>query len=495
MKGLAVAILTALAGAALAQAPLEEAETHYSHALYALNEGDLAGAADAFRAAAEAAPDEPLFWYELGRVENRRGEYAGAIEALERARRLGEEAGGLAFDLGVAYVGAGRVEESRPLFEEAVRHDPGHAAAHLYLGSAVAAAGETEDAVAHYERAAELDPALADEAAYLTGRAYLNEGMDEEAKAALRSAAEGSDERVARLSRDFLGRIEAGQRTGPSPWRLTGYLAAEYDDNVTLNPEDPAVTDFPSTGKSDLRAVGYGQVRYLALTDAHNVFGLEYAFYLSRHESLSEYDLTGHLPGLFYLWRKEPCRLRAEYGLRYFDLDGADYMRRHEGKVRFSLGEGEVGRTEFLVRYWDDHYFGTAERDAVEWGAGVEQHFYPWRTLDRQLSVKLAAADRDSGHDYDRSEVEVGVSYFTELSATWDLYASLGYTEYDYSNVNSYFGERRDDEEWEVMLRAVWDVTDAVSLLFQLRLTDHPSSIEFYDYDRQVLTVGLLARR
>ena len=43
-------------------------------------------------------------------------------------------------------------------------------------------------------------------------------------------------------------------------------------------------------------------------------------------------------------------------------------------------------------------------------------------------------------------------------------------------------------------MRGTWDITDILALLLEFRYTDHPSNIDFYDYEQNVYSIGLLAR-
>ena len=69
----------------------------------------------------------------------------------------------------------------------------------------------------------------------------------------------------------------------------------------------------------------------------------------SWHDTLSEFDVEGHLPELFYSFRSNPFRFRLRYMLDYFDVDSDSYQRGHVGELRFGPGYQTKGYTDFYL--------------------------------------------------------------------------------------------------------------------------------------------------
>lgn len=485
-------LLLAPATAAATAEDAQEAEVQFSRGLYALNQGDYHEAAQRFEAADAKAPGTARYLLYLGLAENRLHKYRRALEHLDRASELDASMPGLPYESGVAHMGLEEWEAARDALREAQKRQPRRGEVYLNLGVVEDRLGNSSEALSLYEKAVALDPGLEDEAAFYRGRTYLEAGMVDRAKAEFGKAAAGGNDRIVALSEDYLGRIEVAEAGPPERWDFTGYFAAVYDDNVVLNPEDPGV-NFPVSDQEDVRAVGYAAVKFRPWISRHGMVGLGLGLYQSHHEDLREFDLRGIMPDVEARWQGDNAYLRAILSYQNYDLDNEQYLRQTSLEVRPGWRERNAGRTELVLRYTDENY-EFDPRDADEISLGVEQYFYPWKTKRRYASATVRYAAHDAGNDFERKERATSVAFYTPLGEAWDFYAGLGYTNFDYENLHSFFNTYRRDDEYVLILRTTYDLLDWLDLVVEYRGTDHQSNIPFFDYERQTFTVGILAR-
>ncbi len=106
--------------------------------LVRLAERDYARAAGAFQRAAEAAPDVPEVWFNLGLARFKAGEPSG-IDALRRALALKPDWPDALDTLGVALAQAGQSDEAQAVLERAVQVAPDHPRILANLGAALIA--------------------------------------------------------------------------------------------------------------------------------------------------------------------------------------------------------------------------------------------------------------------------------------------------------------------------------------------------------------------
>ncbi len=124
----------------------------------ALRDGRLSVAADAFRRATEADPDNAKARQSLATVLTLLRDVDGALEQLEAAARLAPGNAQAQSELGAALAEAGRDERALEHLRRAVELDSGHQKARLNLANTLARLGRFEAAASHYRRLLEIDP-------------------------------------------------------------------------------------------------------------------------------------------------------------------------------------------------------------------------------------------------------------------------------------------------------------------------------------------------
>jgi hypothetical protein len=90
-------------------------------------------ARDAWRKAAQAAPQDASILNELGMAEARQGQYGNAVAALRRAVALEPERAQLLNNLGYALLHDGRHEDAKAALQQALIHNPEHRQARANL--------------------------------------------------------------------------------------------------------------------------------------------------------------------------------------------------------------------------------------------------------------------------------------------------------------------------------------------------------------------------
>lgn len=137
-------------------------------------------AADAYDAAAQAIPDDPLLWSNYGVTLRTLGRLEDAIAALRRALALSPAQGELHSNLGNALLAAGHFDQAVAAFRDAIRVDPGFSPAYTNLANAYLQAGDAGSARELLEACLEISPGNRKGLAYLAAAA--NELGDEQCR-------------------------------------------------------------------------------------------------------------------------------------------------------------------------------------------------------------------------------------------------------------------------------------------------------------------------
>jgi tetratricopeptide (TPR) repeat protein len=133
-----------------------EAQAEKARALAA--NGDLDGAATAFREALRLSPGSPDIHRGLGATLAKQGKSDEAVAAFQQALHWRPDAAELHSDLGLAYLQQARVVEAQRHFQEATRREPDSAEFRNNLGVALARQNKRDDAVSCFQQALLLAP-------------------------------------------------------------------------------------------------------------------------------------------------------------------------------------------------------------------------------------------------------------------------------------------------------------------------------------------------
>lgn len=127
----------------------------------AFDNGDLHGAAGAFGAAVEIAPDDPRVLFNLGTVRSAQGDAAAAVDLLRRAVAMDPGFVDAQYNLGVASAAIGDRTGARLAYEAVLRNRPGDSNAAWNLGLVLYEDGRRAQARDLLRQAVAQDPALA----------------------------------------------------------------------------------------------------------------------------------------------------------------------------------------------------------------------------------------------------------------------------------------------------------------------------------------------
>ncbi|WP_420993621.1 tetratricopeptide repeat protein [Cupriavidus sp. 30B13] len=130
----------------------------FEDALLAHRRGDVATAAQGYRAAIAQNPGHAQALHLLGLLYHQQGQHDLAISHIERAATLQPQDATIHLNLGIALRAAGRTDQAIACFRKALALSPTMAAAHYNLGNAYAAEQRHTDAVESFLDVVKLQP-------------------------------------------------------------------------------------------------------------------------------------------------------------------------------------------------------------------------------------------------------------------------------------------------------------------------------------------------
>jgi tetratricopeptide (TPR) repeat protein len=423
-------------------------------------------------AALEAAwgADSPP-WQRAGELL-RSGDYRAArVEAERQLQSNGNDAVLLRIQ-GVCLMEEGDVDGAVGALRQALRADASSIACRYYLAQALACQGGLEEAI----RTLRDIIAMAPESEY------------------------------ARLAKEVLPRLtDAGSTVAvvanPQRWNLYARGGAEYDDNVparSRHSADPASTEA-------WRAVysAYVEVRPLdqAVDRLPATLGVGYSYYGSSHErAFEDFDVSSHSAKVFLSHAgallSKAAVLRAQGAYTDTQLGRDPYSRILGAEVTADVQW--AGWTQTSIRYsLDDKRFKQDaafpdyySRDGTDQSAGIAEYVHlPGNRVT--LGIEYAYRfNQTEGTQFEIRSHNVSGSLAASLPLALRLYGRVSYQQEDY--VDFVPSPRRLDDVWTYygsISRRLW--TDRLNAEVGYTCTRSDSNLDFSEYDRTVVTMGL----
>lgn len=395
-----------------------------------------------------AATAETVF--QQGVSAFRQQEYARARDAFEQALHRGLATPGLHYNLGVTYYRLGEYALAAQQFQRLTAIKKWRALAYYNLALVAEKRGSPEEALRRYGQ-----------------------------------VADGGDARLADLARRALLRLQ-----GPAlPHWVSVSLSYGHDDNVTLIP-DAAVA-----GESDSLREGFVIGRRYFSPD----WSLEGVAYGLRYDDFSQFDTTLMGAELHRQARRGEWRLDHALGAagQWLDQEHCQTIFNLESRADRSLASGQTLLLQAeLARIHADDPFGYLQgwrlRAQARWlqSSGAAQ----W-----QWGYRLEANERDdraAGEDFSSFSPQ---RHRLRGAGQWPLTERLtlrGTVGYEFSHYDDLYrldgeGRRRQDRRLTASARLDMDLMEHWRLFGKYTRTRNSSTLDFYDYQRNEVVVGL----
>ncbi|MDX1588366.1 MAG: tetratricopeptide repeat protein [Oleiphilaceae bacterium] len=409
----------------------------------------------------------------------RDGQMEQAAAAFEQAMASSEQASAsLRYNLGVVYYRLGRYRDAIPLFQSLIS-EPRHAPlAHYNLGLTYLALEQALTAAQSFERA------------------YLLSSDETIAKLARRQ--------LERLDLDDLFRGRAGIR---QPWRSRIDFLVGYNDNPLLRPDRNTAS---GDAFAELRLVttGYlqgGPGQGLRLVAS----GLNRQFREEDEQDSSVLSLALHYDWQRFNWRHSPGVSHS----RLFD-QSRDIVRHHtlHYDLERNLGQGRADLSVAFSRIETRAEFESQEGHQAVAGLGYRYVFGNHLIRGDYRFIRDRRNDFESGDPQAPPEDDRFEGFFISqsadrhqlstlwryrLSQQWSLNARLQYREsrfadpFEARSGGERFRENRLDRRLEARLGLSYRFAGDWSLTLRGSHTENDSTLNFYRYRRDRVSLGL----
>jgi tetratricopeptide (TPR) repeat protein len=376
----------------------------------------------------------------LGQVSRLMLNYSKAKGYLEEALRLKPDFHPAQLMLADTLIALDQPKDASPILEKlkASGYEPGQTA---FLQGVVATKEGNYSQALDYFRKAETDPKLAQEAKFQASLALAALNRLKEAKRAMaESIALNPETQTADFAKRYMG-VLTQRLEELRPFHITVTSGFDYDSNVTVAPGGGAAVTTISQQASAVFSQS-ALLEYTLLPAGPFSILSQYSYFQNFHPAVEGYDIMSHYLGLTPTYSFKNGRFWLPFSFTYMDLQSDKYF------------------TGFLLTPTYLHLF--TEHVGLELGARYNRQYY-W------TPVYFPQDDR-SGKALGGN---IGLYYFFKKQKGF-LQVRCAYLQ------NSTTGNNWDSSSYNLLLSALYPVTDKLKFNIFLDLTLQPFDHTFY---------------
>ena len=317
--------------------------------------------------------------YMLGQVYRLMLNYAKAKEYLEEALRLKPDFYPAELMLADTLLAMDQTKEAKAILQKLVAsgYEPGQTA--YLMGLAAIKEGKYSEAL-EYFRKAESEPKVAQEAKFQASLALAALNRVSEAKKSMEeSIALNPQSQTADFANRYMGALSK-RAEELRPFHITVSQGFEYDSNVSLAPGGGATVATVS-GKASAVFSQNALLEYTVLPAGPFSVLTQYSYYQNFHPAVQGYDIMNHFIGVTPTYGFKNGRFWFPMNYTYMDLQSdkyytgfvvnPTYLHMLTGKIGL-----EVGARYNRQYYWTPVFFTQDDRTGNAWGGNIGMYYF-----------------------------------------------------------------------------------------------------------------------
>jgi tetratricopeptide (TPR) repeat protein len=467
------------------------ARNYYYLGVFSYEDGAYEDAEDKFLKALDIDPANPDYNHELGKTYLRMGRYADAEIRLKAALQVDPDIPELKYDLASAQQKTGRRNEADRLFQEIAKEEPSNVLAKYHAGISLYRQGRCTEAIEYLLEAAEKSSTIRHNGHYYIALCYYSMGKTDEAIAILELLRDHAGaESLRKSAANVLEEIENRERASKH-YSIFAKVGYGYDDNVKLAPQDEDIV----SDEADFFAMGYVSGSYNFFDGKSFKIGAGYIHYQTRYNDLEEFDLIGSTGNLYAKYTYSKVTFSLNYLPSFYWLDWNNYLRRHQIRPMLVWKISSTFASALTYNYNLDKYFQDSGRNGhsnnITWD-GI-YNVRGGRVFLLAGAGFRAKSASSPDQDYDQLTARLGIT----AHLPWGVLLNLKgkYYKRDYDNVDSFFGVKREDDNYQGSI-SFWRELyyKWLGLSFTFDYTDNHSNINDFTYDRRITSLSLTAK-
>ncbi|HBO83421.1 MAG TPA: hypothetical protein DD641_00190 [Deltaproteobacteria bacterium] len=448
--------------------------------------------------AREEDPNSSVAAYFLGIAYKKVQDYKEAKHHLNDAITLKPAVKEGVVELADTFYQLGELEDALKTLEIAEREDISPAQTVFLKGLVLLKTRKNLEAIEAFKKAKSLDEKLSRSADYQIGIANLQEGKLSEAREVFKEVVvRDPNADIAQFANQYINAI-AKRLKEERPFRVTLGIQYMYDDNVLLKPSDSAAAG-DITGEGDSVGVATLRAEYVPKLTGPWGMKLQYSLYYNIHEDLKTHDIQSHTAALIpsYNFKDSSISLLTSYN--YTLVDDFKYVHSVTVLPQYSFVINQNQFAQAFVRYQFKDFLKKAinsdeNRDSNDYAVGGSW-FYLFAENKGFLNLRYEFNKENTdgkNWEYHGNKFSAGFLYpvMEKLKLNIGLEAYLQ----KYEETHTAFDKKRKDETYTFNTMLSYSIYEDIDIQAQYSHIKSNSNITVYDYDRNIVSIGIEAR-
>ena len=362
--------------------------------------------------------------------------------------------------------------------------------------------GKYTEAIEAFEKSESLDSAMTQAAEFQIGLAYVKAAKLEKAKERFRaSVLVDPQSDLGSFARRYQDLVE-NQMKIERPIRLTLGLFGQYDSNLVLSWNESRNAPPPPSDDDSFGLLTQLRLDYIPRFDSPWLLNAQYAFTSNFHsDHSSSYDSIrngfGLIPG--YNFGSWSLNLLSGYDHTLLKEDGT--FKRYLGHLRLGpllrVQPNSVHLLELFVGYDENEFFREPLREEEDRDSDGLATFVNWVWAfkrDALFNARYEYIDANTDGiwwENDTYRFAAGLTLPIIDRIKLQLSGQAIFQEYRNNHLLLNNEKPRDDDIYQGTAGLTWEFFDGFTLVGQYSHTRADSNIAIYDYDRDLVTVGV----
>jgi len=447
-----------------------------------------------FQQACKEDPKSTVAAYYLGLTYKKTQNYKDSLQPLRDAVTNEPKIAGALMELIDSLYQMGELKEAKKWIAEAEIERIRPAQTAFIKGLVLIKGDQDDEAIAAFTKAKELEPELSQQSDYQIGIAYMKKKSFVDAKKIFKdTVVYNPSSAMGGLARQYLDALDRRDQV-TKPFKFNFVAGWQYDDNVTLKPDDSAITTSVS-GKSDSREVYAFNTEYNhTFNDTFSIRGLWQSYY-SDQNKLNFYDMFSNNFIIQPNVNLKNSFLSFPFSYNYVYVDSRSYLSTWSSSTVYNRMFGKENMAQGSFTYQKKDYRWSPSTDDEDRNGNNFVGSFGWFLFYAKnlgyLNVRYTYnKEVTSGNNWDyygnRGTITALIPMFTKFNLT----LSADAFSQKFLNTNTgYLTKRKDAVYTFAAILSYKILKDSEFQLQYTRVKDN-CNINVYEYERNIYGAG-----
>lgn len=358
--------------------------------------------------------------------------------------------------------------------------------------------GRNLDAVASFQKAKSLDDAVAQSADFQSGLSFLKERQFKSAKQSLETAVlRDPQSDLASYARQYIDMVETRMFL-ERPFRFTLGIFGGYDTNMVLKPTEAALA--PGVTNEEAWVMNTSlRASYVPTLQGPWMFNAQYALSSGTYsKNTHTHDYIGHSITVTPGYNFGQFSLNLAVGYNYSSVRDPSYKEYLQSfnagpLVRIILKQDQI--LELFLGFHKNEYDKPPLLTVEDRNSEGPDAYVSWVWLFKKgafFNARYSFADEDTdGENWENESHRFSLSATFPLPYKINLQLTGALSRQDFKNTHTIFGKTRKDKTYQGSIGITRELFKHVNSVAQYSRFRDDSNIGIYDYERDVITVGV----